>query len=95
MATSFIAPGTNVSIDSHIVIVALRIGLFATEDIVKAKCDRLLKELKRSEMENEELKKLILENGAAKNATTTCLLNMENETATIEIKKGLLSNLNA
>lgn len=56
IATGVMAPENEVSMDSPLAGMALKSGLFAAEDSVDAERDRLLEELNRYRMENEQLK---------------------------------------
>lgn len=94
-ATSVMAPGIDVRIDSPLVGVALRSGLFATDDSVKAEQDCLLGELNNYKLENEQSETLILERIDAMKAMSTCLVDLRKRVVITETKEELLEKSNA
>lgn len=81
--------------DSSVTSVELRSGFLAAQNLAEAEGDRLLKEQNCYEIENEHLRRSILEKNATMQTIPACLLNMENKVATIKTEKRILSKPNA
>lgn len=66
----------------------------ASENSVRIDRDQLLKEINCYKLENEQFRTLIVEMDAATKARSTCLVNMEENVATIETEKELQAKSN-
>lgn len=73
--------------------VALRSGFLASEACNRAGLDRFLEELDCYEIEDVQLKKMMLEKDPTIRAASTCLLEIEKKVATIETGKEALLKL--
>lgn len=85
--TGFMAPETDVSLDAPSAAEALRNSRFATEISVEAEFGHLLKELNRFQLENKQLKKLVLEKDSTMKAISTCLVDIEKNVATVKTEE--------
>lgn len=70
------APGFAVSTDSHLHGFAQICGLLATEDSIEVERSCFLEQLNHFKLENEQLKKLILEKATAMKVMSTSLVAM-------------------
>lgn len=76
---SFIAgvvtTGNDPSMESILAGVALKSGVLASEDCIKAECYHFLEKSNRYEMKNEQLEKLKLEKDTILRRTSICILD--------------------
>lgn len=88
------APGIEVSLDFFLACEALKSGFLTFENSFVAVCDRSVEKFKLDKVENGQLIKVILYDGAASKAMSTCFLDMEKKVADLETEKGLWTKSN-
>lgn len=73
----------------------MRSGLLGTEESVEAECDHSLEKFDCYIIDNEQVKKFILDEDAVMRATPTCFVDVEKKVVTIGTDKVPLTKANA